>query len=107
MSECFNFEILYRPAFLVDSDTEHLKLWQEAFGGLEGTQLLRTFMYFSKMCFESVLPTRTLYTSMKMSKMFTYMTFKLWEIDVPETVQQIADHPTDDISKDFAHEDLQ
>ena len=35
VSECFNFEILYRPAFIVDSDTEHLKLWQEAFGGLE------------------------------------------------------------------------
>ena len=65
MSECFNFEILYRPAFLVDSDTEHLKLWQEAFGGLEGTQLLRTFMYFLKMRFESVLPTLTLYTSVK------------------------------------------
>ena len=68
MSECFNFEILYRPAFLVDSDTEHLKLWQEAFGGREGThgtQLLRTFMYFLKMRFESVLPTLTLYTSVK------------------------------------------
>ena len=65
VSECFNFEILYRPAFLVDSDTEHLKLWQEAFGGLEGTQLLRTFMYFLKMRFESVLPTLTLYTSVK------------------------------------------
>ena len=44
---------------------------------------------------------------MKMSKMFTYMTFKLWEIDVPDTVQRIVDHPTDDISKDFEHEDLQ
>ena len=65
MSECFNFEILYRPAFLVDSDTEHLKLWQEAFRGLEGTQLLRTFMYFLKMRFESVLPTLALYTNVK------------------------------------------
>ena len=34
------------------------------------------------------------------------MTFKLWEIDVPETVQRIADHPPDEIHKDFEHEEL-
>ena len=65
------------------------------------------FLYFVNSYESSNFSKSEAMISMKMSKMFTYMTFKLWEIDVPETVQRIADHPTDDISKDFAHEDLQ
>ena len=44
--------------------------------------------------------------SLKLSKVFNYFTFKPWEIDIPATVQKIADHPTDEIHRDFDHEEL-
>merc|ERR1739838_1230648 len=44
--------------------------------------------------------------SVGLSKMFTFMTFKIWEIDVPPKVQEIVDHEGDEVHKSFEHEDL-
>ena len=44
--------------------------------------------------------------SVAMAKIFNMLSLGLWKLDVPSTVQKIADHPTDDIHKDFDHEDL-
>ena len=41
-----------------------------------------------------------------MAKVFNVLSFGLWTLDVPSTIEKIADHPTDDIHKDFSHEDL-
>ena len=43
---------------------------------------------------------------MKLSKAYNYMTFKLWKINAPDTVQRIVDHPTDELHKHFVHEEL-
>lgn len=42
-----------------------------------------------------------------MAKMFNVLSFGLWDIDVPETVTKICEHPTDDIHTEFDHDDLQ
>ena len=44
--------------------------------------------------------------SMYMAKFFTYITFKLWEVDVPPKVMEIIEHEGDDVHKTFDHEDL-
>ena len=44
--------------------------------------------------------------SIGLSKFFNVMTFKIWKINVPEKVQEIADHEGDEIHKTFEHDDL-
>ena len=44
--------------------------------------------------------------SVWMAKVFNVLSLGLWKLSVPSTIQKIADHPTDDIHKDFSHEDL-
>ena len=34
------------------------------------------------------------------------MTFKVWKINAPIEVQELADHPTDELHKHFEHEKL-
>ena len=43
---------------------------------------------------------------MYMAKGFSYMTFKIWEVDVPPKVMEIIEHEGDDIHKTFDHDDL-
>ena len=43
---------------------------------------------------------------MYMAKFFTYITFKLWEVDVPPKVMEIIEHEGDDLHKTFEHDDL-
>ena len=43
---------------------------------------------------------------MYMAKFFTYMSFKLWEVDVPPKVMEIIEHDGDEIHKTFEHDDL-
>ena len=63
------------------------------------------FLYFVN-SFESANFSKTeAVISLKLSKAFNVMTLKLWEIDPPETVLRIANHPTDEIHKDFEHEE--
>ena len=40
-----------------------------------------------------------------LAKCFTLITCYLWEVEVPETVDEIADDPEDNIHKRFPHED--
>ena len=40
-----------------------------------------------------------------LAKCFNLMTFHLWEVEVPETVNEIADDTEDNIHKRFPHED--
>ena len=40
-----------------------------------------------------------------LAKCFTLMTCYLWEVEVPETVDEIAEDPLDNIHKRFPHED--
>ena len=44
--------------------------------------------------------------SVSIAKVFNVLSVGLWKLDVPATIQKIADHPTDDIHRDFSHEDL-
>ena len=64
------------------------------------------FLYFVNSFESSNFSKTEAIISLKLSKVFNYVTLKLWEIDTPETVQRIADHPTDEIHKDFEHEEL-
>ena len=43
---------------------------------------------------------------MYMAKGFSYITFKIWEVDVPPKVMEIIEHEGDDIHKTFDHDDL-
>ena len=40
------------------------------------------------------------------AKVFNLFSLGLWKLDVPLTIIKIANHPTDDIHRDFSHEDL-
>ena len=44
--------------------------------------------------------------SMYIAKFFTYITFKLWEVDVPPKVMEIIEHEGDEIHKTFQHDEL-
>ena len=43
---------------------------------------------------------------MYMAKGFSYITFKIWEVDVPPKVMEIIEHDGDDLHKTFDHDDL-
>ena len=43
---------------------------------------------------------------MYMAKFFTYISFKLWEVDVPPKVMEIIEHEGDEIHKTFQHDEL-
>ena len=44
--------------------------------------------------------------SMYMAKCFSYMTFKIWKVDVPPIVMKIIKHDDDELHKTFNHDDL-
>ena len=57
------------------------------------------FWYFVNSYESSNFSKTEAFISTKLAKFFTLITLKIWEVEVPETVQEIADHETDDIHK--------